>query len=70
MVRSVSRSKGCARCLQRKVKCDEKLPQCSQCQPTRPRKLSDWWIASPVSLFTITRGIFVISKPKIVSIRI
>ncbi|KAL7947557.1 hypothetical protein V8C42DRAFT_318111 [Trichoderma barbatum] len=35
MVRSVSRSKGCARCLQRKVKCDEKLPQCSQCQRMR-----------------------------------
>ncbi|KAL7813043.1 hypothetical protein V8C26DRAFT_406097 [Trichoderma gracile] len=35
MVRSVSRSRGCARCLQRKVKCDEKLPQCSQCQRMR-----------------------------------
>ncbi|KAL6872117.1 hypothetical protein J3F83DRAFT_733865 [Trichoderma novae-zelandiae] len=35
MVRSVSRSKGCARCLRRKVKCDEKLPQCSQCQRMR-----------------------------------
>ncbi|KAL7934683.1 hypothetical protein V8C35DRAFT_301589 [Trichoderma chlorosporum] len=35
MVRSVSRSKGCARCLQRKVKCDEKQPQCSQCQRMR-----------------------------------
>ncbi|KAI8716930.1 hypothetical protein NCS52_00987600 [Fusarium sp. LHS14.1] len=31
MVRSVSRSRGCSRCLQRKIKCDELQPVCSPC---------------------------------------
>ncbi|KAJ3540436.1 hypothetical protein NM208_g5067 [Fusarium decemcellulare] len=32
MVRSVSRSRGCKRCLRRKIKCDEKHPACSPCR--------------------------------------
>ncbi|KAK9342024.1 hypothetical protein V1522DRAFT_417488 [Lipomyces starkeyi] len=31
MVRRVGRSRGCATCRRRKIKCDERIPQCSQC---------------------------------------
>ena len=31
MARGLGRSKGCQNCLQRKIKCDEKIPSCTQC---------------------------------------
>ncbi|KAK9240075.1 hypothetical protein V1525DRAFT_266269 [Lipomyces kononenkoae] len=31
MVRRVGRSRGCATCRKRKIKCDERIPHCSQC---------------------------------------
>ncbi|KAE8421837.1 hypothetical protein BDV36DRAFT_31294 [Aspergillus pseudocaelatus] len=35
MVRSVTRSRDCAQCLRRKIKCDENRPECSQCRRIR-----------------------------------